>query len=233
MLGLVSGMLVSVFPVVGIKKSWDPIVADQGQLAFFMAFIITMTFSGAIIFQRWCAQASRCPPSRRQITRSLLTICGALLFFLLYFAANALSQRLSIGLIVGESTNVSGIKLAGLSCAFTGMIFQIAALLRWPAIFVHLRHPCFFATLVFLIGVPLQFGSWFALFALPGIFVVMKWMISFSPQDNPADSPAAPDSSADADRPAAADSPADDAQVSSDQPAPGREPVWQLIPYIY
>jgi hypothetical protein len=205
MLGFIAGALVAVFPFVGIKRSWNPIVADQAQFIFFIAFVITMSFTGAVLLERWWEQARQCRPSRRQQLVAFGTICGALFFFLLFFAANALTQRLSIGLITGDVVQVSIFRLAGLICSLTGMILQISALIRRPANPMRLHHPCFFATLIFLTGVPLLFGSWFALFALPGIFIAMKWFISFPRSNSQPEEPASLSQKSD----------------------------WQLIPFVY
>ncbi len=178
LLGFVVASFVGVFPVVGIKRGWDDLLSQPFELVFFGIFYLTTMVTFAHLHVIWRKDRARFPKFKQASLNIPATTCGAIAFFFLYFSANALSQRLHFCLITGTNYEVEAVRGVGLLICLTAGILQTLALLK-PELYSQsarrLKHPCLFATLLFLTGVPEVFGTWFTLVGIPGIFVVMKW----------------------------------------------------------
>lgn len=192
--GIVLGAVVAIAPVVRIRLGWQPILIDPIQLIFYSMWLTVSALTGAVLFYRFTnndpliEKTNQIQNKFKRLGEQLMMPSAALLFFLLYFAANALCQRLNMGIFEGDPVVIEILRLAGLVLAFAGLSLQTYALLSYmtkksgngyeSAPFLRLRHPSFFATLITLTAIPVLFGAWLPLIALPGIFVVMKWVIT-------------------------------------------------------
>ncbi len=200
LLGVLLGAALSVLPICGIRRATQPVFSEPAQVIFFAEWLIVSAITGGALLPKFAfgdPLLDSLPKSLsrgKRLFKQLMMPAAALLFLLLYFAASGLCQRLDLGVIRGDQITVQMFRFLGLSIATAGLLLQSYALLSSaktnskqesgtsdPSLdspFLQLRHPCFFATLVTLIGIPLVLGTWYPLFALPGIFVVMKWIVA-------------------------------------------------------
>ncbi len=198
LLGILLGAAMSVLPICGIRRATQPVFSQPAQVIFFAEWLIVCAITGGVLLPKFAfgdPLLDSLPESLgkpKRLFKQLMMPVAALLFLLLYFAASGLCQRLDMGVIRGGQTTVQIFRFLGLSIATAGLLLQSYALLASAKAnstlesgngyvhspFLKLRHPCFFATLVTLIGIPLVLGTWYPLFALPGIFIVMKWIVA-------------------------------------------------------
>jgi protein-S-isoprenylcysteine O-methyltransferase Ste14 len=196
MLGFVVGTGISIVPVCGIRRSMALIVSEPAQAIFFVEWILACAITGGALLPKFIqahepAVKETQPVNLAQaLFKRLLMPLGALIFLLLYFAASALCQRLNMGVVHGGTLTTQILQYMGLALTTFGLATHGYALLA-PArsivvsenettcsqtAVLSLRHPCFFAALVTLTGLPLVMGTWYPLFAIPGIFIVFKWI---------------------------------------------------------
>lgn len=187
----------SVVPVCGIRKTVALVINEPTQLIFFAEWIIVSAITGGALLPKLVLgnpvikELPDMSPEKRLIRRLIMPF-SALLFLLLYFAANALCQRLDMGVVNGDAASTEIFRYAGLIVASAGLAIQSYSLLsksptkpnsesenNFPhAAAFGLRHPCFFAVIVTLTGLPMVMGTWYPLFAVPGIFIVIKWIVT-------------------------------------------------------
>ncbi len=197
-LGLLIGVGISFVPICGIRKSADLVLSEPAQLIFFVEWLIVSAITGGALLPKFILGdplLQNFPETTNRLKRvfkQLIMPVSAMIFLLLYFAASGLCQRLDMGVVHGEATITQVFRYVGLLIATGGLGIQTYALIssarakedpdcgngymRSPIL--KLRHPCFFATLVALTGIPMVMGTWYPLFAIPGIFIVMKWIIT-------------------------------------------------------
>jgi protein-S-isoprenylcysteine O-methyltransferase Ste14 len=195
--GMLLGAGVSIVPVCGIRKTVDLVINEPTQLIFFAEWIIVSAITGGALLPKLVLgdpliqELPDLSPGKRLLRRLIMPF-SALLFLLLYFAANALCQRLDMGVVNGDAASTQIFRYAGLVIASAGLALQSYSLLSKspskpnsesednfaPAAVFGLRHPCFFAVIVTLTGLPILMGTWYPLFAVPGIFIVMKWIVT-------------------------------------------------------
>lgn len=196
-LGFLLGTCISVVPVCGIRRSPALVFTEPAQTILFIEWIIVSAITGGALipnfFQRDpLFKSSEVTNLPKRLLRLLIMPITALLFLSLYFAACGLCQRMDMGVIGGGQVINQTLRFLGLLISTVGLAIQSFALVTsarsktdhesangyvQSPIF-QLRHPCFFATLVALSGIPLALGTWYPLFALPGIFIVMKWIVT-------------------------------------------------------
>ncbi|MGH9554143.1 MAG: methyltransferase family protein [Terriglobales bacterium] len=116
-----------------------------------------------------------------------LSLIGALLFLFLYCSAIALCQRMFVGTL--QSGAVDLCRAAGLLIVIAGCALQVKAVLFAFAAPVHddeptrfcsvfrIRHPVLLGWLIVMCGLPLAFGTWLPLLAIPGSIVALRWQI--------------------------------------------------------
>jgi protein-S-isoprenylcysteine O-methyltransferase Ste14 len=108
----------------------------------------------------------------------------------LYVATAALCERLNVAALREPYWRDIGLSIFAAGCLVR--LWAIAALGRFHSGLVtiqkdhklietgpykRLRHPSYFGIWLIAGGLPLVFGTWFPLLALPGIFVTLKWRI--------------------------------------------------------
>ncbi len=197
MLGLLIGAGISILPVWGIRRSLDLVLNEPAQSIFFAEWILASAITGGALLPQLILRdlpLQEFPEKNRtkQLLRHLIMPFCATFFLLLYFSATALCQRLDMGVIRGAASATQILRYVGLLIGSLGLALQAYSLIApagpkseetsddvtiRPGI-MNLRHPCFFATLVTLTGLPLLMGTWYPLFAIPGTFIVMKWIIT-------------------------------------------------------
>lgn len=196
MLGLVLGAGISVVPVCGIRRSMDIIINQPAQAIFFGEWMLACAITGGALLPKLlqendpAVRETTAGNRRKALFKRLLLPLGALAFLLLYFAASALCQRLNMGVVhTGALTTqilqYTGLALTTFGLATHGYSLTVRGDATTPAesektsshrAVFGLRHPCFFAALATLTGLPLVMGTWYPLFAIPGIFIVFKWI---------------------------------------------------------
>ncbi|MBS1955387.1 MAG: hypothetical protein JST89_14475 [Cyanobacteria bacterium SZAS-4] len=198
LLGLLIGAGISVVPICGIRRSADLVLSEPTQVILFIEWIIVSAITGGALLPKLILGdplLKSFPETTNRFKRlfkQLIMPISALVFLLLYFAASGLCQRLDMGVVHGDSTTTQIFRYFGLLIASAGLGIQAYALLAsartkqdeeagtsyMRCLLMKLRHPCFFAALVALTGIPIAMGTWYPLFAIPGIFIVMKWIVS-------------------------------------------------------
>lgn len=197
-LGLLLGAGISFVPVCGIRRSADLVLSEPAQVILFIEWLIVSAITGGALLPKFILGdplLDNFPETTNKLKRlfkQLIMPISALLFLLLYFAASGLCQRLDMGVVHGDAMVTQIFRYFGLLIASAGLCLQAYILIASPltkhdqepgsgymrSLFMKLRHPCFFATLVALTGIPIAMGTWYPLFAIPGIFIVMKWIIT-------------------------------------------------------
>ena len=197
-LGLLIGGGISFVPICGIRRSVDLVINEPAQVIFFVEWLIVSAITGGALLPKFILGdpllQSFPEPIKRPVRlfKQLIMPILALTFLLLYFAASGLCQRLDMGVVHGETTITQTFRYVGLLIATAGLSIQAYTLISsararegqqagdgyMRSSILKLRHPCFFATLLALTGVPMVMGTWYPLFAIPGIFIIMKWIIT-------------------------------------------------------
>ena len=120
--------------------------------------------------------------------RKLVWWTGVIVF---YLATSMLCQRLHLGTADGGFLRNFGLSLfllggflrlwaiATLGHLHSGYVaIQDKHALIESGPYRFLRHPSYSSILIMFISMPLIFGAWFPLLAVPGIFVTLKWRIN-------------------------------------------------------
>lgn len=195
LIGLLIGAGISIVPVCGIRRTVSLVTSEPAQVIFFAEWIIVSAITGGALLPKLVLgdpllkDIEDASPIKRLLRHLLMPLC-ATLFLLLYFAATALCQRLDMGVTHGDASTNQIFRYTGLVIASVGLAIQTRSLISKgssksasqseadfvPAAILNLRHPCFFATIVTLTGLPMLMGTWYPLFAIPGIFIVIKWV---------------------------------------------------------
>ena len=195
--GLLIGAAISIVPICGIRRTAGLVLSEPAQVIFFAEWLIVSAITGGALLPKLVLGDPLLPSfpetvsRQKRLFKQLIMPVSAMLFLSLYFAANGLCQRLDMGVIHSDAIINQSFRYLGLLITTAGLSIQGYALIssgrlksdsdsgngymRSPVL--KLRHPCFFATLVALTGIPLVMGTWYPLFAIPGIFIVMKWII--------------------------------------------------------
>ncbi len=174
--GVICGALVSIAPVALIHHK--DLNAYFSSLEWpIMAFFFLSILCGILI----CFSPTLFP-SRKAI------LALAYLFF--YTACAALCQRIALTSLTVDPCQLEPNNLPSCASALTVIpgIFLIcvatmqsgtASIKSWqshPSIDQQLGHPSYLSGLLFMAGIPLIFGVWLPLIALPGAWVVTRWL---------------------------------------------------------
>ncbi len=178
---LVAGAL-TMAPVVLVRSGTATLLVRWPEVALYAISIIGGGISGALGF-RWA-------PGTKEVKRQRLLIWSAFLFLFLYVACAALCDRLGVGVVKSEIWRVAGVLLLVLGTALRLWAIAVLGTLHSALVAVQpdhklvttgpykrLRHPSYLGVLLFLVGMPMVFGAWFPLWAIPGCFVAVKWRI--------------------------------------------------------
>jgi len=187
-LGMLGGALMAAAPVVWIYKGPSNLTEIWQQTALYAAATIagafaavkTVSFKNANQSDENETPATAAAAARKR-RRALV---GGFLFVFLYIASAVLCHRIRLG-IFPEQFNacLEGLRDLGLVMAIAGLFVQAKTLQgqnqsrtaetpggSWIA-----RHPIFCGWILFFMGVPLIYGTWLPLLAVPGILVGINW----------------------------------------------------------
>ncbi|MBI4534536.1 MAG: TonB family protein [Candidatus Melainabacteria bacterium] len=173
----------TIVPVMLVGKGGTYLFRHWQETGFYLVSIICSGITGML----GCSLAR----GEKELVRQRMVVWGGCIFFFLYVACAALCERLSIGAISAEPWRTVGFTLICLGA--TLRIWSVACLGRLHSALVALqsghtlvtsgpyrllRHPSYLSVLLFLTGLPLVFGTWFPLLAMPGACVALKWRIT-------------------------------------------------------
>ncbi len=180
--GAVVSLVLAVGPVVFIRHGLLHFTDHWQEVAFYVTFVIGGAAGGAMGFNL--------STGVREIPRQRRLVWGTVICFLLYMSCTALCEKINFGTI-----DTGWWRTAGLVIFLAGVILRewaIARLGRLHSGFVAIqpehklvrnglyriiRHPSYLGALVTLVGMPMVFGTWFPLLAIPGAFVAVRWRI--------------------------------------------------------
>lgn len=169
-------------PVILIRGGTDTLLWRWQEVTFYVISIMSSGISSVLGF--------RLSAGEKELKRQRVMVWGAFAFYFLYVACAALCQRLGVGTVPTDLWRVAGVVVLCLGGALR--LWAIAALGPLHSALVALqpghklitsgpyrwvRHPSYLGALVFLCGIPMVFGTWFPLIAIPGCFVAVKWRI--------------------------------------------------------
>jgi protein-S-isoprenylcysteine O-methyltransferase Ste14 len=117
-------------------------------------------------------------------------IFGSIAMFL-YIACSALCEHLHIALLKSRILPNEFCPILGLIIIFLAFTTQISSLWqatssfsstkqvlkKWTFAKEPINHPIYLGWLIFLIGIPFLFSTWFTLIAWPGALVLIKWQV--------------------------------------------------------
>ena len=182
-LGTLAGAFFALAPVFLVQRGSPRLFDHWQELVFFALCIVGGGVSGAVGFSL--------SPGERELRRQRTIVWAGAGFFFLYEACSALCEKLQLGAL-----NFELWRNLGLALLFAGAILRvwsIATLGRFHSGLVaiqpehqlitsgpyrRLRHPSYLGVLMALTALPMIFGTWFPLLALPGVFVALKWRIT-------------------------------------------------------
>lgn len=113
-------------------------------------------------------------------------LIGGLLYVFLYNASIALCLRLHLLQIPDQPLLLAVLRPIGLALVVAGVAFQLKAVFSsfaQPLSSARLisvcktRHPILFGWILILAGLPLAFGVWMPIVAIPGVFVGLNWRL--------------------------------------------------------
>lgn len=167
-------------PVIFIRRSPEHLF-DHWQESAFYIWIALLSFLSCI----WGFALRK---GQKETVRQRRLVWGSAVFYFLYLAAAVLCERLSVGVVPGEIWRTAGfvLLLAGgalrlwsimiLKNLHSGfVVIQADHRLITIGPYSRIRHPSYLGAMIFIVGIPMIFGSWFPLLALPGVFVSIKW----------------------------------------------------------
>lgn len=180
--GAASGFILSLAPVLLIRKNVHLLAANWQELAFYLLVTAAGASGGAAGFNLRAGAV--------EIKSQRAIVWLTVIFYVLYVACATLCPKIhfgdlnlpwwrTMGLIItslGAMIRVWAIATLGTLHSGFVTIQEKHSLIR-TGLYKHLRHPSYLGGLIFLAGVPMVFGSWFPLLALPGAYILVRWRI--------------------------------------------------------
>lgn len=178
--GALGGAILILSPLLFVHRGFHGI-ADRWQELVLLA--IYAGFGGAA-----SSAGANALTGAIEVKKQRLFFWGVLIFFLLYVSCSALCPKIHFG-----DFNAGWWRTVGLLVVCAGLSVQLWAVIslgRFHSVFVTiqsehklvrtgpykwLRHPSYLGALIAMTGIPIVFGSWFPLLALPGAFVILRW----------------------------------------------------------
>jgi protein-S-isoprenylcysteine O-methyltransferase Ste14 len=141
------------FPFDDLQK----IVFSWQEIVLIVIAALDGAFSGAYHFLPM--------PNMMWLNKKILLPILLRLCFFLYVAAAVLSEKLLLG-----SSPYEWIKILAV------LFLAIGFVLRWLPLPYSIKDPKLIGFIYYLIGLPLIFGSWLTVAAVPGAIIVVKWL---------------------------------------------------------
>jgi protein-S-isoprenylcysteine O-methyltransferase Ste14 len=180
LISAIYGAFLVVVPDVFINRG-APVLAVHWQEIVFMGLATVFSaVSGYLGF--WTTVGTSELKSQR------LIVWGGFVFLFLYVATCSVCERLGFLMV-----NTGTFRTIGLVIFCLGFIIRLTAIATLgdrhsafvtlqeghaivkSGIYKYIRHPSYLGVLVILLGTPFVFGTWLPIFALPGVFIALKW----------------------------------------------------------
>lgn len=186
LLALVSALLACllvVSPMAFVRGVNSIFVPHHHQELMLVQFCIVISFLSGLLGFRPAAGVKEEKKQRSVVW----TMIG---FIFLYIACAVLCEKLKITVTYGFMRDI-GLVLVAIGGILR--LWSIANLGRFHSAYVALmdehkliqsgpyksiRNPSYLGMLVMMSGIPLVYGTWFPLLAMPGAFIVMKWRMN-------------------------------------------------------
>ena len=183
--GLTAALISAVLVIAPVALVFGGLTQTLGQwqkVGFYLLSIIGGGVSGALGFQL--------SPGEKELTRQRVVVWAGFVFVFLYVASAALCEHIKVSIISWGLWSTLGFILFSLGLGLR--IWAIAILGPFHSAFVArqpghtivtrgpyrwLRHPSYLGLIIALIGIPMIFGTWFSLMAIPGVIVAIKWRL--------------------------------------------------------
>lgn len=174
--------ILTIGPVAFIQGDFSKAFSQWQEIGFYLISIIGGGISVLLGFDL--------APGEKELTQQRKIVWGAVVFMFLYVAASALCERLNVGMLEANFWRNAGITFVSVGSAIR--LWAIAVLGTFHSVYVakqpghfvitkgpyHLiRHPSYLGLLIDLFGIPMVFGAWLPLLAMPGVFVLINWRI--------------------------------------------------------
>ncbi|HEY9714268.1 MAG TPA: hypothetical protein V6C72_12435 [Chroococcales cyanobacterium] len=154
-------------------------------------------------------------------------------FAFLFVCSVILCQRLNLGLVSFSGAWLYLYRNVGLLCLIFAVwvtckhLGTVSGIVKGvPLVFV--SHPLYLAALIAFLGTPMIFAAWMPICALPGTFVIMKWLVAFDEKQQESGANGRADRQFPGNSPAAAEGVA--RALSQGAEKAGH---WRIVPYLF
>lgn len=186
LLALISAVLAYLLvagPMAFVRGINSIFVPHHHQEVMLVQFCVVISFLSGLLGFRPASGVKEAKKQRRVVW----TMVG---FIFLYIACAVLCEKLKITVTYGFVRDI-GLVLVAIGGILR--LWSIATLGRFHTAYVALmeehkliqtgpykfvRNPSYLGMLVLMAGIPLVYGTWFPLLAMPGAFIVMKWRMN-------------------------------------------------------
>lgn len=186
LLALISAVLAYLLvagPMAFVRGINSIFVPHHHQEVMLVQFCVVISFLSGLLGFRPASGVKEAKKQRRVVW----TMVG---FIFLYIACAVLCEKLKIAVTYGFVRDI-GLVLVAIGGILR--LWSIATLGRFHTAYVALmeehklirtgpykfvRNPSYLGMLVVMAGIPLVYGTWFPLLAMPGAFIVMKWRMN-------------------------------------------------------
>ncbi|MBX9724806.1 MAG: isoprenylcysteine carboxylmethyltransferase family protein [Candidatus Obscuribacterales bacterium] len=169
-----------VVPDVFINRGAPVLNVHWQEMLFMVLAVVFSVISGYLGF--WPTVGTS------EVKGQRLLVWGGFVFLFLYVATCSVCERLGF-----LTVNTGTFRVIGLVIFCLGFIVRLVAIatlghrhsafvtlqedhaIVTTGLYKYIRHPSYLGVLIILVGIPLVFSTWLPLFALPGVFIALKW----------------------------------------------------------
>jgi protein-S-isoprenylcysteine O-methyltransferase Ste14 len=180
LVSIILTVLLVVGPVAFIRRNFGTLFIHWEETALYAIAVATSAASALFGFGLFSGE--------KETRRQRLVVWFSLVTLFLYVASAALCERLKVGTFTGDIWRYVGLVVFSLGCCLRLWSVRTLGSLHSGFVAIQkdhklvqngpyrgLRHPSYLGLLLSCIGLPMVFGAWFPLLAIPGIFVGLKW----------------------------------------------------------
>lgn len=179
----VLALLLVVSPIAFVRGIGSVLVPHHHQEVMFVELCVLISFlSGLLGF--------RLTRGVKELKEQRQIVWGMIVFIFLYISCAVLCEKLKITVTWGFVRDI------GLLLVAAGGILRVLSISRlgkFHSAYVtvqedhqlvktgpyrYVRNPSYLGMLLAMIGIPLVFGTWFPLLAIPGAFIAIKWRMT-------------------------------------------------------